>query len=147
MRAKLSVSVVIGLTAFWAFHSALRAQTGQGERSVWDGVYTEEQAKRGGAVYTQYCAACHAPALTGAGPAGPLVGAQFTANWNGVTVGDLFERVRISMPLDHPGTLTGQQNADVLAYVFSVNKFPPGKKELARRAEYLKQIRFRATKP
>ena len=65
----------------------------------------------------------------------------------GVTVGDLFERTRVSMPHDRPGTLTRQQTADVLAYVFSANKFPAGKTELARQPELLKQIRFDATKP
>jgi quinoprotein glucose dehydrogenase len=123
------------------------ASPGKGLRSVWDGVYTAEQARRGAAVYHQTCVSCHGAQLEGGETAGPLVGAQFTSNWNGVTVGDMFERVRISMPLDRPGTLSRQQTADVLAYVFSANKFPAGKAELARRPELLKQIRFEATKP
>jgi mono/diheme cytochrome c family protein len=116
-------------------------------RSVWDGVYTAQQAERGADVYHKHCASCHGSQLEGGESAGPLVGAQFTSNWNGVTVGDMFERTRISMPLDRPGTLSRQQNADVLAYVFSMNHFPVGKTELARQAELLKQIRFDATKP
>jgi mono/diheme cytochrome c family protein len=116
-------------------------------RSVWDGVYTEAQAKRGEAVYRQNCAACHGVTLEGIETAGPLTGARFTANWNGVTVGDLLERVRVSMPNDRPGTLSRQQTADVLAFVFSVNRFPAGKAELARQTELLKQIKFDATKP
>ncbi|MGH9312671.1 MAG: c-type cytochrome [Vicinamibacterales bacterium] len=120
---------------------------GPRSRSVWDGVYTPEQAKRGAAVYHQYCASCHGAQLEGGESAGPLVGAMFTSNWNGVTVGDMFERTRISMPLDRPGTLSRQQNADVLAYMFSANDFPAGKAELARQAELLKQIKFEATKP
>jgi mono/diheme cytochrome c family protein len=116
-------------------------------RSVWDGVYTTEQAKRGAAVYHQYCASCHGPRLEGGEAAGPLAGAQFTSNWNGVSVGDMLERTRISMPLDRPGTLNRQQNADVLAYMFSANEMPAGKTELARQPELLKQIRFDATKP
>ena len=116
-------------------------------RSVWDGVYTEAQSKRGEAVYRQNCASCHGVALEGIETAGPLTGARFTANWNGVTVGDMFDRVRMSMPHDRPGTLSRQQTADVLAYVFSVNRFPAGKAELARQSELLKQIKFDATKP
>jgi len=34
----------------------------------------------------------------------PLSGAQFLANWNGLTVGDLFERIRKSMPANDPDT-------------------------------------------
>jgi cytochrome c len=116
-------------------------------RSVWDGVYTEEQAKRGELVYTEMCAVCHGAAMTGGEMAGPLNGPIFTSNWNGVTVADLFDRIRTTMPLDRPGVLTRQQNADVLAYMFHANKFPAGKTELANRSEMLKQIMFTATKP
>ena len=54
------------------------------------------------------------------------------ANWSGLTVGDLFERIRLSMPEGRPGTLSRQQNADILAYMLSVNQFPAGKTELQR---------------
>ena len=43
----------------------------------------------------------------------PLIGGGFTANWNDLNVGDLYERIRTTMPLDKPGTLSRQQNADV----------------------------------
>ena len=86
-------------------------------RSVWDGVYTEEQAERGHSVYHQQCELCHGDTLLGGDEVPPLSGAQFLANWNGLTVGDLFERIRKSMPANDPGRLTSQQNADVLAYL------------------------------
>ena len=69
------------------------------------------------------------------------------SNWDGLTVGDLFERVRISMPQGDPGKLDRQQTADVLAYVLQVNSFPVGETELVRRTEVLKQIRIEAMKP
>src|SRR5262245_30223530 len=74
-------------------------------KSVWDGVYTSEQAKRGEALYAQSCAACHGNALEGGEMAPPLAGGAFNANWNGLTMGDLSERVRISMPQNNPGSL------------------------------------------
>src|SRR2546427_11098209 len=86
-------------------------------RSVWDGVYTEEQAERGHSVYHQQCELCHGDTLLGGDEGPPLSGAQFLANWNGLTVGDLFERIRKSMPANDPGRLTSPQNADVLAYL------------------------------
>lgn len=116
-------------------------------RSVWDGVYTQEQARRGAAVYDQHCASCHGPQLEGGETAGPLVGGQFTSNWNGVSVGDMLERTRMSMPQDHPGTLSRQKIADVVAYVFSANRFPAGRTELTRQPELAKQIKFEAMKP
>jgi mono/diheme cytochrome c family protein len=116
-------------------------------RSVWDGVYTDEQAKRGESAYRTACAKCHGDTLTGGEAAPPLTGGEFLANWNGLTVGDLFERIRVSMPADRPGALTSAQNADILSYMLTVNQFPAGKRELERQAEILKQIRFEATKP
>lgn len=145
MNVRAAVIALAGLTVIGGIGPAIRAQ--ETTRSVWDGVYTEAQAKRGEAVYRQNCASCHGVALEGIETAGPLAGARFTANWNGVTVGDLLERVRVSMPNDRPGTLSRQQTADVLAYVFSANRFPAGKTELARQTELLKQIKFEATKP
>ena len=34
-------------------------------RSIWDGVYTEEQSARGKGLYSQECASCHCGELTG----------------------------------------------------------------------------------
>ncbi len=145
MNLRTAGLALVGLTAIGGLGPAIRAQ--ETTRSVWDGVYTEAQARRGEALYRQDCASCHGVTLEGIETAGPLNGARFTANWNGVTVGDMQERVRVSMPNDRPGTLSRQQTADVLAYVFSVNRFPAGKTELARQTELLKQIKFEATKP
>ena len=38
---------------------------GQPAASVWDGVYTEEQAERGQALYAKDAPSCHGAALTG----------------------------------------------------------------------------------
>ncbi len=117
----------------------LAAQT---TRSVWDGVYSEEQANRGSAIYAKECASCHGTELTGGESAPALVGDAFLSNWNGTTAGDLFERIRKSMPQDDPGRLSRQKDADVLAFMFSANKFPAGKTDLARETEALNQIKL-----
>jgi S-disulfanyl-L-cysteine oxidoreductase SoxD len=129
--------------------SALRAQepVSAESRTVWDGVYTEEQAKRGETLYQKECKSCHGDTLGGGESAPPLTGGAFLANWNGLALGDLFERIRKTMPQNTPGKLSRQQNADVLAYALSVNKFPAGKTELPRQTEFLKEIRFESMKP
>jgi S-disulfanyl-L-cysteine oxidoreductase SoxD len=115
-------------------------------RSVWDGVYTEDQADRGRPLYNQHCASCHADTLMGGEMSPPLVGGEFMSNWNGLTLGDLFERIRTSMPQNKPGTLSREVNADITAYILSVNKFPAGKTELPRAAEFLREIRIDSEK-
>src|SRR5271169_2026508 len=112
IRASLVVAIAIvafnGVTGV-----ATRAQT---SASVWDGVYTGEQAERGGVLYSQKCASCHGDHLQGKHPQTPaLTGSGFKGNWNGETVDDLFEKIQTAMPADKPGTLSRQQNADALA--------------------------------
>jgi mono/diheme cytochrome c family protein len=115
-------------------------------RSVLDGAYTEDQAKRGEAMYGEFCASCHAPALTGGEMAPALVGGDFNADWVGLSVNDLFERIRVSMPQNNPGSLSRQQNADIVAFILSAGKYPAGKTELPKEAEVLKTIKFEALK-
>jgi S-disulfanyl-L-cysteine oxidoreductase SoxD len=126
-----------------ALQSTVRAQPTQ---SVWDGVYTQAQADRGKDLYSTQCASCHGPELTGGEMAPALTGGEFVSNWDGLTVGDLFERIRISMPQNSPGSLSGQQNADILSFVLSQNKFPVGTTELPKEAMILKAIKFEVKK-
>ncbi len=119
----------------------------QETKSVWDGVYTEEQARRGETVYLKECGMCHGDKMTGGESSPPLTGGAFLANWNGLTLGDLFDRIRKTMPQTAPGHLTKQQTADVLAHLLSMNKFPAGKIELYKQSEMLKEIRFESAKP
>jgi S-disulfanyl-L-cysteine oxidoreductase SoxD len=137
MKVKIAViGIILGLAAI--------AQT---SRTVWDGVYTDDQAKRGEGFYGKECASCHGSELTGGESAPPLAGDSFFANWNGLTLGDLFERIRVSMPQNAPGSLSRQQNADILAFILRVNQFPTGKTELDRQTDILKTIKFDSTKP
>ena len=121
---------------------------GQGSpRTVWDGVYTEAQAVRGEKVSAEHCARCHGPTLTGAEAAPALVGDLFNANWEGVPLGDLLERIRVSMPQDMPGSLSRQQNVDVIAYMLKLGKVPAGTTELATETAVLGQITFQSNRP
>jgi mono/diheme cytochrome c family protein len=116
----------------------------QSTASVWDGVYSDPQAGRGAALYQTACASCHGGKLQGKGQTPALMGSDFVMDWSGMTVGDLFDKMQTSMPADKPGSLSREQNASLVAYLLSANKFPSGKAELASDAERLRQIRFEA---
>ncbi len=122
------------------------AQQAPPARSVWDGVYTAEQSKRGEPLYAQHCSSCHGTMLEGGEMAPPLAGGAFNANWNGLSLGDLSERIRISMPQNSPGSLSRQQYADILAVMLGAGEFPRGKSELPREVDALKQIAFESMK-
>ena len=158
MKTSIVVVAFIGLAGLGPFRSSARGERAaplpqaathstEGSQSVWDGIYTEEQAKRGGALYSQNCARCHGPELTGGETAPALASSEFKETWSGLSVDDLFERIKISMPQDNPGSLSRQQTADILAFILSRGGFPAGGTELPREAEALKQMRFEASKP
>jgi len=110
-------------------------------------VFTEEQAKRGHVVFADECARCHSVDLMGNDDTPALAGEAFLSKWDGRTAGDLFDRIRSSMPDDNPGQLSNQQYADVLAHILSENEFPAGRQELAHKTAPLKQIRIDAKRP
>ena len=145
MKVKIAIAAFVPFAAVLILHSTVHAQPPT--KSIWEGIYTDAQATRGKALYASECSSCHGAELTGGEMAPGLAGGEFISGWDGLTVGDLFERIRISMPQNSPGSLSGQQNADILAFVFSVNKFPTGASELPKEAGILKQIKFEGKKP
>jgi S-disulfanyl-L-cysteine oxidoreductase SoxD len=139
MKTILGATFIVGL-------AVLGVKT-QESRTVWDGIYSEAQAKRGEAVYAETCANCHGAVLEGIDMSPALNGATFSSNWNDLTVGDLAERIRISMPADRPGTMPRAQIIDVVAFMLKANKFPAGTTDMAQDIPMLKQIRIVHQKP
>jgi len=129
----------------------------QSPSTVWDGVYTADQAQRGQAVYNQHCAVCHGDTLEGDAQTDrakklnralpPLSGDVFTGNWNNRPLSDLFDKIAKTMPWDDPGKISRKDNADLLAYVLRFNRFPAGAKDLPTESDVLADITFFAVKP
>ena len=105
----------------------------QDKKSVWDGVYSDEQASRGKEEYEYNCGNCHIHDLTGDSikdvPA--LAGPDFMAKWSGKSVKELLDYMATNMPQDSRGTLGAKTYADIAAYVLKVNTFPAGAEALA----------------
>lgn len=102
----------------------------QGAAALVAGPFTAEQATHGKAVFEQQCASCHGTKLEGeAGP--PLAGATFQASWKGRSVADLNDQIASTMPLSSPGSVTGKDLTDVVAYILSAQGVPAGSAELS----------------
>mgnify|MGYP001026523028 FL=1 len=117
----IAISLVHPMTA-----NGLQATQTDGQRTVWDGVYTEEQAERGGVQYTESCAGCHAPDLRGSTTSPSLVGMSFTFLWGERTLGELFGKIQQLMPTDRPNSLPAQTYRNILAFILRANSYPPG---------------------
>ena len=145
MKLKLTVVAIIAAAAIGAFSLKLRAQSTT--RSVWDGVYTQAQADRGQGPYNSECGSCHGGQMEGGEMSPPLAGGEFMSNYNGLSVGDLFERIRTGMPPGTPNKLSREVKVDIVAYMLSFNKFPAGDKDLPQQTAMMNTIKIEAEKP
>jgi S-disulfanyl-L-cysteine oxidoreductase SoxD len=146
MKNRIALVATLMALALGAF-ATRNTMADSSPKSQWDGVYTKVQAQRGEPLYAQNCFMCHGQDLLGGEMAPPLIGGQFQSNWNEQTLGDLFERILVSMPLNAPGSLSRQQTADVLAYVLTKDNYPTGQSELPTQTQTLKEIKFLSAKP
>jgi mono/diheme cytochrome c family protein len=111
--------------------------------TIWDGVYTEAQARRGQGAYDASCASCHQSDLSGGGvfeddQAPPL--RNFEIYVARRDMNNLFTYVKDRMPADARGSLLDTTYADVLAYLLEQNDVPAGREELRPEAARLRGI-------
>ena len=93
-----------------------------GARStIWNGVFTEEQAKRGEQTYAKSCAKCHAEDLLGSTNAPALVGQAFFARFDRQSADDVLDVIRRTMPQEAPDTLGMPAYADIVSYLLKSN--------------------------
>lgn len=104
----------------------LRAQA-PAQRTLWQGLYTEEQASRGNQVFSATCNNCHTLGDTGNRP---LSGQKFMDKYNQRTVGDLFAYMSKNMPNGNGGSLAEGTYADLLALILKSNGVPAGTTDL-----------------
>ena len=142
---KLRSLVVV--CACWAVFGTSEVD-GQAEtpRSLLSGVYTEQQALQGQALYYEHCLQCHGETMAGADKAPALTGPQFASTWSGAPLVALVARI-LTMPPEKPGSLTQQQAVDVLTYMLWYNGLPLGAEPLAAAPEVLSEITFQTSPP
>src|SRR5580765_6550612 len=139
MKAAAALAVLVFLAALVS-----GAQEPSGP-SIWSGVYTAAQAKRGNDAYQASCSGCHGSDLRATDTeAVDLTGPPFRAKWNGKTLQERFETIRDTMPLGNANTLGDKTYMDIVAFILQFNDFPPGNRELV--PETAKAIVF-AQKP
>jgi cytochrome c5 len=142
-RGKIAMYRLIGAVAFVLVISfGIYSRSARGANGTGRAFYSAAQAKRGKAVYDQNCSKCHLQNLQGScpgenvrvsspyvcaseGSTPPLVGDAFKARW--YSVGDLYARVRWSMPANNVGGLSADDNLAVIAFLLQSNGFPAGK--------------------
>jgi S-disulfanyl-L-cysteine oxidoreductase SoxD len=111
--------------------------------SVWDGVFTKQQADRGKEAYSRACTYCHRDDLSGNEDGAPaLRGAEFSERWKDRPLSEFYFVLRETMPQDEPASLTAQAYVDIISFILSGNNMSAGEKELPTDMESLKLIKF-----
>ena len=136
----------LALVAAAGISTSLYAQAAP-QFTVWTGVYAAAQADRGKTVYANACSRCHGETLDGADEVPPVKGPHFMTNWDGQSIADLVQRIRNTMPLDDPGSLSGASTTDLVAYLLQQNGAPTGSAELANDPGVQGGIHITATAP
>lgn len=103
------------------------------------GVYSAGQAERGQAAHKVSCLGCHG--------AENYTGETFEKAWLNRTVFDFFDRLRNTMPDDNPGSVKHEDYVDIIAYILSVNGYPPGDKDLSYSEDSLRLVRIDVKPP
>jgi mono/diheme cytochrome c family protein len=148
MNTALGRILLIGSAVAAISYPVVQAQS----KTVWDGVYSAAQAKRGEGVYTQQCATCHGPDLKGKedlkpDPAPSLTGSDLGLDFNDLSVNELGDRIRTTMPKGKGNSLSREQVADVVAFILSKGGMPAGTAELPSAAEAQKAIKYLTARP
>jgi mono/diheme cytochrome c family protein len=151
-RFVVVAAVVLTVMALGVYAQSTRTANPAGRAS-----YSAEQAQRGKALYSTNCSTCHLENLkgncpgeavapnsryvcTGRGNAPPLVGDAFMQRW--YSVGDLYARVRWSMPAGNVGGLSANDNLAIIAYLLQANGVAAGS-ELKDDVRTLKTLALR----
>ena len=111
-------------------------------RTIWEGVYTKEQSRRGKEIYASSCVRCHGEELEGDDLVSELVGDKFLNRWSRKRAGNLFSYMKNEMPPKLKDRLPPSDYADVLAYLLNRNQAPVGEEELGTDFEALMMIRM-----
>ncbi len=110
------------------------------EQTIYDGVFTAEQAEVGKAVYTANCASCHANSMRG-GPGGKrIIASVINTKYADLPLSAYFGFMQSAMPPGQEGSLTDKEYIDTLAYILQTHGAEPGDQELTADYEKLDYI-------
>lgn len=147
----VAATVLAGVTTSASVWSQGTLSTAAAPTSVWAGVFSDAQARRGEQIYTTECSYCHRDDLGGGffddglGRAPALAGrrafdSSLIKRWGGLTLADMVGTVAATMPQPRPSSLTLANYVDVVSYILMKNDVPSGSSELSGDVDALSNI-------
>jgi mono/diheme cytochrome c family protein len=117
--------------------------------SVWEGVFSREQAERGRQVIRTACAECHGTRLDGQpldpdrGPSPAIARARFLRVWDGRSLASLYAYTKATMPPSTPGALSEAEYLEAIAQMLATSGVPAGETALTADLARLSRILIR----
>ncbi len=128
MNTRTSITLLLSTLILMSLPFSASAQRG-GPLPEDPAYYTIEQAERGEALYQQSCLICHGENLNDGEFGAPLKGTSFSIRWAGASMDALLEQTR-EMPPGQTNSFSGQQYADMIAFILQENDIPAGDENL-----------------
>jgi mono/diheme cytochrome c family protein len=130
----MSMQTLVAAVAWAGTLSAQNPDRLPADQPARTGFYTEAQARRGEEAFRRHCAECHAPAVHSS--------QAFRQAWAGLSVFDLYELIRTTMPNDNPGRLSRTEYAEIVAYLLRLNGVAAGNHPLPTDESVLRSLRL-----
>ncbi len=96
----------------------------QNSRTIWNGVYSQDQAAAGETLMGQ-CRGCHGASMDG-GQAPALRGEKWMDYWREDTLDSMYSLIKESMPPRAGSAMSESQALSVVAYILQANNLPAG---------------------
>jgi len=136
MRTPMRTATLGAIALLWLATTPTPA-TLAGSLALEARLFTREQAQHGKDRYRALCGRCHGRELLPSGGSAPaLKGPRFEVHWSGRSVGELYDRIRITMPGMTP-LLDPDLAAALTAYILEASGLPAGNEALPTDREIL----------
>ena len=122
MARKLGIVIFCILIMFVLAVPSISAR--QSGRTIWNGVYSQDQATQGEALMGQ-CRGCHGASMDG-GQAPALRGEKWMDYWREDTLDSMYSLIKESMPPRAGSAMSESQALSVVAYILQANNVPAG---------------------
>jgi mono/diheme cytochrome c family protein len=126
----MKIKVVMASSVILAFALFIEPSGArQARRTIWDGVYTQDQAATGAELMGQ-CRGCHGGDFSG-GQAPALRGSKWMEYWREDTLDSMYSLIKESMPPRAGSAMSESQALSVVAYILQANDLPSGDSPLS----------------
>lgn len=109
--------------------------------TIWDHVFTQQQAELGKALYVTNCLGCHGKTGRGSPGGPPITGVALNKKWSDTTLLDIYTFARTYMPPGKAGTIGNEQAyVNIITYLLELHGAEPGDTTLEYDEEALGNI-------